>query len=250
MPAADQVTQVDLDAYVDDQLDLWQRARVEQWLAARPDAAARVMADLRIRDELRLATAVPAGENRRTGRAAGKLARGIARDRNLRRALRLLPACALIVVGWVAHTGIRPLSASVPPPAVVEAALAARDAGNLRLSMPSQPPFQHMDREGIRAATGIILPLYDSGWTLRDAQIFPSPQGPGVEITFDTEDMGRLHVFAARPGGFAVTLPASEQRGGIAIVWFQIGETAHVLLAETDTERLRVAAERLSRTLY
>jgi len=250
MAAVDDVTEVDLDAYVDDQLDLWQRARVEQWLSARPDAAARVMADLRLCDELRLATAVTPVGNHRTGRVAGRLARGITRDRRLRRALRLLPVCALMAAGWVAHTGIRPLSASVPPPAVVEAALAARDAGNLRLSMPSQPAAREMDRVEIRAATGITLPYYDSGWTLRDAQIFPSPQGPGVEITFDTEDMGRLHAFAARPGDFAVTLPASEQRGRIAIVWFQIGETAHVLLAETDTERLRVAAERLSRTLY
>lgn len=250
MAAVDDVTEVDLDAYVDDQLDLWQRARVEQWLSARPDAAARVMADLHICDELRLATAVTPVGNHRTGRVAGRLARGITRDRRLRRALRLLPVCALMSAGWVAHTGIRPLSASVPPPAVVEAALAARDAGNLRLSMPSQPAAREMDRVEIRAATGITLPYYDSGWTLRDAQIFPSPQGPGVEITFDTEDMGRLHAFAARPGDFAVTLPASEQRGRIAIVWFQIGETAHVLLAETDTERLRVAAERLSRTLY
>lgn len=250
MIAVDTVTEVDLDAYVDDQLDLWQRARVEEWLAERPDLAARVMSDLRIRDELRLAMTMVPSSDHGTRRAAGRLARGFTRDRHVRRALRLLPVCALIVAGWVAHTGVRPLSASVPPPAVVEAALAARDAGNLRLSMPSQPPAQGVDRVEIRAATGIILPHYDVDWVLRDAQIFPSPQGPGVEITFETQDMGRIHAFAARPGGFAVTLPETEQRGPTAIAWFQIGETAHVLVAETDVDRLHAAAERLSRTLY
>ena len=57
----DPVTDADLDAYVDDQLDVARRIEVEAHLAARPEAAARVMSDLRTRDELRVALAGPAG---------------------------------------------------------------------------------------------------------------------------------------------------------------------------------------------
>ncbi|WP_235837015.1 zf-HC2 domain-containing protein, partial [Cereibacter johrii] len=53
------VTELDLVAYVDDQLDPWRRVAVERHLATDPEAAARVMADLQARDELRLAFAEP-----------------------------------------------------------------------------------------------------------------------------------------------------------------------------------------------
>jgi anti-sigma factor RsiW len=45
----DPVTDADLDAYVDDQLDVARRIEVEAFLSARPEAAARVMSDLRTR---------------------------------------------------------------------------------------------------------------------------------------------------------------------------------------------------------
>ncbi|TIN03175.1 MAG: anti-sigma factor [Mesorhizobium sp.] len=53
----DPVTDIDLDAYVDDQVDVTRRIEVEAFLSARPEAAARVMSDLRTRDELRVALA-------------------------------------------------------------------------------------------------------------------------------------------------------------------------------------------------
>lgn len=249
-PMTDPVTELDLNAYVDGQLDLWQRARVEDYLSRHPDHAARVMKDLRIANGLRLALSASRMPDAAARGAAGKLARGFRRDRQVRRAARVLPVILLVGAGWLAHTAVPPLSASVPPPAFVDGALAARDAGALRLGMRSQPEMRDIDAAELRAATGITLPAYSTHWSVRDAQVFPSPQGPGIEIAFDTPDLGRVTAFAVRPGGFAVTLPETEQRGGTAIVWFQIGETAHVLIADGDTDALRNVAERLSRTLY
>ncbi len=59
MTQSDRITELDLGAYVDDQLDARRRVDVEAWLASRPEDAARVKADLRTRDELRLALALP-----------------------------------------------------------------------------------------------------------------------------------------------------------------------------------------------
>ena len=41
----DPVTDADLDAYVDDQLDVTRRIEVEAFLSTRPEAAARVMSE-------------------------------------------------------------------------------------------------------------------------------------------------------------------------------------------------------------
>ncbi|PLU24301.1 Fis family transcriptional regulator, partial [Sinorhizobium medicae] len=57
----DPILEADLDAYVDDQLDVARRIEVEAYLSAHPNVAARVMSDLRTRDELRLALAVSRG---------------------------------------------------------------------------------------------------------------------------------------------------------------------------------------------
>ena len=53
----DPITEADLLAFVDGQLDAARRIEVEDYLAHRPETAARVMADLHVRDTLRLAVA-------------------------------------------------------------------------------------------------------------------------------------------------------------------------------------------------
>ena len=78
----DPVTEADFDAYVDDQLDVARRIEIEAYLSTRPAVAARVMSDLRTRDELRLALAGPKGMTRQgTSDAARRLERGLARGR-------------------------------------------------------------------------------------------------------------------------------------------------------------------------
>ena len=253
----DPVTEFDLVAYVDDQLDPWRRVAVERHLAAHPEAAARVMADLQGRDELRLAfgeTLPP--EAPATRAAARRLARGLGRDRLL---ARLAPMAAVLVIGGMigaGAAGLGPLRvpqvvASEAPPVFVQAALEAHEAGHLRLSMASQPAAPSFDAAEIRAATGIRLPALPPDWTVRDVQIFPSAQGPSVEMALETPELGRMSLFAVRPGTFRVALPHETDQRGLHVAWFQIGEVAHVLVAEAAPPKaLRAAAEGLSRTLY
>ena len=51
----DPITETDLHAFVDGQLDVARRIEVEDYLAGHPEIAARVMADMRARDALALA---------------------------------------------------------------------------------------------------------------------------------------------------------------------------------------------------
>ena len=59
IPPLDPISDADLNAYVDDQLDMRRRIEVEDHLAHHPHVAAQVMADLRSCDELRLAFPKP-----------------------------------------------------------------------------------------------------------------------------------------------------------------------------------------------
>ena len=71
---SDPVSEADLNAYVDDQLEIVRRLAVERYLTGNPRLAARVIADLRARDALRLVLRTPmrAAEGR-TIEAAGRL---------------------------------------------------------------------------------------------------------------------------------------------------------------------------------
>ncbi len=250
-----QITDLDLDAYVDNQLTDAERAAIETHLSHHPDAAARVMRDLALRRDLCRALAPPAPPRPVLG-AARRLAVARRRDAQLRRMLRIVPAALLVAVGWLAHAGLGPLSvsegtAAEPAPPSVTAALSAHEVSLLRLAMISQPEVRELDPVELRAATGIVLPRFPTDWTVRDAQVFPSPQGPGIEILFDTPDLGQVSHFAVRAGSFDVTLPRLHETPDHGIAWFQIGETAHVLVAEDDhADPLLDASAWLSDTLY
>src|SRR5689334_4095473 len=101
----DPVTDADLDAYVDDQLEVARRIEVEAYLSARPETAARVMSDLRTRDELRVALTGSGGMARpATTEAARRLERGLARVRFLVALQRVAAAAVLLATGWLASS--------------------------------------------------------------------------------------------------------------------------------------------------
>lgn len=253
----DPVIAADLAAYVDDQLDPHRRIAVAAHLARNPILAAEVMGDLRLRDELRLALALTEPRaTPATTQAARRLARAMGQDRLMRRLGRIAAVTALFGLGWLAHNGLGPLSvgvinASEPPPAFVEAALSAHTTSRLRIGMESQPEVPDFDPAEIRAATGIVLPEVPAGWTVQDVQVFPSPQGPSVEMSLDAGSLGAVSLFAVRPGRFTVLQPQAALRSGATVAWFQIGEVAHVLVSTgAASAELEAGAELLARTLY
>lgn len=254
-PAGETITDMDLQSYVDDQLDDTARAHVEAYLARHPDLAAKVMGELRLRTELRLALVLPEPDPALCS-AATRLSSALRRRAVVRSLAPVFPAAAAVVLLVMSQAGLGPLSirpgmAAEPPPPFVQAALSAHEAAMLRLAMLSQPEVDRIDAAELRARTGIVLPAFDQAWQIRDAQIFPSPQGPGIEVVLDTPDLGRLTAFAVRPGGFDVQLPRAQQQGETAVSWFRIGETAHVLVADrARTEALSAHAEALAETLY
>lgn len=252
----DPVTDADLDAYVDDQLDVARRIEVEAHLAARPEAAARVMSDLRTRDELRVALAGPEGMARlATAEAARRLERALARDRIFSVLQRAAAAAVLVAAGWLAAgifgpIGVTKVVASTPPPAYVEEAVSAHRTTLVRETMPSQPEAPKYDADEIRAATAIVMPRLPDDWKIRDVQVYPSRFGPSVEMALETKELGLVSLFAIRPGTFDVVKPAVAPSGDISSAYFQIGEVAYAVVGRSDAGNLDRAAEKLAQTLY
>ncbi|MET0599091.1 MAG: anti-sigma factor [Mesorhizobium sp.] len=251
----DPVVEADLDAYVDDQLDAGRRIEIEAYLSTRPDEAARVMADLRLRDELRLAAALPAGvASPATAEAARRLQRGLSRGRALDIVRRLAAAAVLIGGGWLAGHAAGPIAvtrvaASTPPPAYVEDAMRAHATTALRAGMSSQPAAPSYDADEIRAATAIVMPALPAGWDVRDVQVYPSRFGPSVEMAIQTSRYGPVSLFAVRPGRFDVTTPTVAAAGSVTAAYFQLGEVAYSLVAAGQPPGLAEAAERLAASL-
>ncbi|AOG08354.1 MULTISPECIES: anti-sigma factor [Rhizobium/Agrobacterium group] len=257
MTSNDPVIEADLHAYVDDQLDVGRRIEVEAYLSENPAIAAKVMADLRVRDELRLALAgMPAVVRQETRDAARVLESAFNRPRTIDVIRRAAAVVLLVGAGWIAHGWIAPGSigevvASVPPPQFVEEAVRAHQTAELREKMSSQSETSRFDPAEIRSATAIVLPAMPDDWTVRDAQIFPSTYGPSVELEVEPQFGERLSLFAVRPGNFAVQQVLLKQEGQTNAAYWQIGEVAYALISETQNpDRLAEQARKLARTLY
>ncbi|MGZ9082517.1 MAG: anti-sigma factor family protein [Rhodoplanes sp.] len=252
----DPITEADLQAYVEDQLPAARRIEVETYLCHNPTDAMRIIADLKIRDELRLALAdTPRALRIGTMDAARRLERGLSRDRILRWVRQVAAIIVLIGTGWLAHAQFGPLGvsevvASAMPPAYVADAVMAHRTTLLRAVIRSQPESPAYDPAEIRSATAIALPTLPGDWTVTDVQIFPSTFGPSVEMAIRTEVFGSMSLFAVRPSTFNVVPATLVQRGDVAAVYWQIGEVAYALVARADSRELDKAATRLAESLY
>lgn len=252
----DPVIDADLDAYVDDQLDVARRIEVGAFLSTRPEAAARVMSDLRTRDELRMALAGSQGMARpATADAARRLERGLARDRVFGALQRVAAVAVFVAAGWLAHSMLGPISvtkvvASTQPPVYLQEAIQAHRTTIVRETMSSQLEAPDYNADEIRAATAIVMPSLPTDWKVRDVQIYPSRFGPSVEMAVETKDMGLVSLFAIRPGTFDVVKPTVAPSGDISSAYFQVGDVAYAVVARSGVRNLDRTAETLASTLY
>ncbi len=255
MKAVDPIIDTDLDAYVDGELGVARRIEVESYLSEHPEIAAKVMADLSVKGELRLALAGESAFGRADTRdAARRLERGLAYGRIFHSVQRIAAVAVLVAAGWTTHTFFgaftaTEVAASVPAPAYVEDAVRAYHTAMLRQSVPSQTVSAYKP-EDIRAATGIVMPQLPEDWSISDVQIFPSEFGPSVEMALKTTDGRQLSLFAVRPGAFAVQSVSHIALDNAESAYWQIGDVAYALVADDRNINLDQAAEKLARTLY
>lgn len=250
----DPVTETDLIAYVDGELDRMRRVEVEAHLARNPEDALRVMADLRDRDALREAfLPVPSLPPERLRSDARRIDRAFAWQRVRSRLRRAAAVVVVVGAGWLAHTesgsfGVPESFASPIDPSLAEEAKQAREAVQIRARTSSQPMASAYDPADLEAATGVDLPPLPTGWSVRDVQIFPSRNGTGIEISIQSPEIGELALFAKNSSGAPLpdgAEPVARSSDGTTAYW-RNGTTAYALSGSRDDPALHAAAARLA----
>lgn len=240
------ISDADLQAYVDGQLDMRGRIEIERRLQAEPVAAARVMEELRLRDELRL---FMTDEARPTPSATVALARELSRRlraRSGRRRLRrALAAAVLIGAGWLAHTEFglivdQVAAAHHAPPLAAEAVAAVdllRDGGAPATTL---LPALAAPRSGGE----VPIPTLGEEARLLRAELAPTGDGPILVALYRLGSGALVSLLAAETGSFAVTWPESAAvNGRVAVVW-QSGPFAYAIGGDASEGELLALARR------
>jgi anti-sigma factor RsiW len=242
------ISEMEIDAYLNDQLDLAGRAAVESVLAEQPALAARVMADLRIRNILR--AEMLAGEREpdpRLALAAKRLQRGLGRSRANRAARQAVMAAACVLLGWLVHwqvgsVGVAPTEAASPPPRFVSEAVQAYRTSQLRAVMLSQPEAPTFDRQEILDNTAIALPPFPEDWRILDVQVYPAALGSSVVVMLQTPTSAPLSLYLVRlRSDRSIPLRLSRDGEQRAFFWQQ-GRTASALTGQGSASELRKVA--------
>lgn len=248
----DPITEADLEAYIDGEVDAMRRVEIEAHLARNPEDAARVMADLRDRDALREAFAtIPGPGPDRLRVSARRIDRSMAWQRVNSRLRRAAVIAVLVGTGWLAHTeigtfGVPNTIAAPVDPVLVEEARQAREAVQIRARTQSQRPTPSYDRADLEAATGLSLPELPTDWTVRDVQVFPAHYGAGVEVAIEAGDLGKLELFATRSApNAAVTQALTRSADGTTAYW-QAGQTSYALTGRHEGDDLRAVITKLA----
>jgi anti-sigma factor RsiW len=239
---APEISETEVEAYIDGELDLERRLAVESWLVEHPESAVRVIADFRSRTALALLQLEVTGSARLMANAA-RLSRRLPSVPTAPR--RLMSIAAGVVLAILIGVGlIFPGSQAVaePPRYVADAFMAYRTAV-LRANMASQPESPVLDKGEILRATRIKVPPLPAGWQLTDAQIFPSHDGPALQIMVRAADGKRLSIFAVRSPSAAPRLPVSVRRGDMSVAYWRNGDVAYAVTGSSEPEALGQTVE-------
>ena len=240
--------EMEIDAYLNDQLDLPGRIAVEEALARNPALAARVMDDLRIRDALRAAMdRPPEAPDSRTVLAARRLQRGLGMghlSRGLRRGA-LIAAC--IGLGWLVHwqvdsVGVSPTEAAALPPRFTAEAMQAHRTSLLRAVMASQLEAPQFDRDEILRNTAIALPDFPEDWSVLDVQVYPSVAGPSVAVVFRMPGSGPLSLYLAHTGHEQPLPLRMLRREDRSVAYWRRDGLGAALIGHNDDAALQQAA--------
>lgn len=238
----DQPTQLELDTYVDGQLDLPRKYMVENHLAQHPALAAQVMADLGSQSALKILMGNMHEPSEEMRAAASRLAEPPPRAFWRRAA----PFGGMAITGMAAAV-LFALSIDGPPD-YVGYAVASHRTAMVRAAMASQLETPRFDAKEILTKTRIDMPVIPAGWQVTDVQLFPSNEGPALLVAVRTGQGEPLSLYAVRGRTSAPERPDAVREGAQSVAYWRRGDTSYALTGETDPVAIDATAEALART--
>lgn len=165
------------------------------------------------------------------------------------RGLRRAAALALAVgAGWLSNEALSgAASRAEAEPLFVEEAVASYRIGLIRAAMKSQPEVRVFDPVEIRKATGIVLPSAPRGASITDVQVYPSEEGPSVQVAMLTGEGEPVSLVAVRAETPAGRRPLLESYKGARVAYWEAGDFAYGLVGALPARRLLQLASEMSR---
>lgn len=238
----------DLHAFVDGRLDPGRRACVEAWLAAHPEAAARVAADREVRDRLRVRLAPVADEPIPARLRIANLA-GPRRNRIPRGWSNAAAAALLLTVGgaagWVGR-GAMPGPAPAEP--MTQAAVSAFRTYVVEAAHPvevrADGSTDLVRWLSARLGRPVTVPdLRAQGFRLMGGRLLPAGDEPAAMLMYDDDRGTRLTLYSrAGPTGGRGVFRYARADDVAAFSWIDAG-MSYVVTARTDEARLLRVAE-------
>lgn len=247
------VTEVDLQAYIDGQLDDARRIEVEDFLAHNPEAAADTMASLRTMDALRLHAQLHDEPSERLLASATRLEHGLKRQVWGRTVLRLTGLAASVAAGLFIFTAVTPFEranrSEAATLAFVDEALDARRTQSLRERLiPPSESFRY-DPAKLHSETNLAMPTLPAGWKVTDVQVYPWHEGYSVAVTANAGQLGTVTLFAAPYVSDVYQGLNTTVVGGATATFWQSGGLAYALVGQASESLLQEAAEVLLASL-
>lgn len=236
----DPITDADLCAYVDEELDLRRRIQVMDHLSCNPALAASIMAQLRTRDVMRLSKSVERSPRADVLASARRLDRKLSHFpiQQLSRA----SIAAMVLLGGslmldeISEMFAPPASAAVP--SFVDEAVDTHNAARLREKMASESRDTVLDQAEIKQAMKITFPKPSQNWRVLDSRVVPSDEGPGLEISLDAGRGKPITFFAVPTKDQAPAVPEAIKIDGASVAYWRTGDIGYALAGEIDLHEM------------
>lgn len=238
----DAIAPMEIEAYVDGELDLAHRLAVEEHLAQHPALAAQVMADFRDRTALKLLTeSEPA--------LSAPLAATVAKAHGHGMPIWRRPATGIAMMatlGLMTMLGLQLKATMALPPDYVDVAAAFhRSILDRQTNAPAAEVSTHA--KAILSASRIAIPRLPADWRVTDAQMLRAKNSPAVLIAVQTTEGHELSLLAIRERSSAPHEPDTVQTGeGQSVAYWRAGDISYALTGEGDPRKIDATADALA----
>ena len=228
---------MEIEAYIDGELDLARRLAVEDHLARNPALAARVMADFRNRSALQLLT----GANVTLSRSLASTAEKIRKES---RSFWHRPALGLVAIVAMMSMSVLLLGRDQPP-SYINLAVASHRTLVERISFGVNNPISERAHT-LLLASRIAVPRLPADWQVTDVELLDAAAGPAMLIAVKTTKGDHLSILAIRERSSAPRDPDTIRNGGQSVAYWRKGDFSYALTGEGDPDQIDATADALA----
>lgn len=234
----DKVDDMEIEAYLDGELDLARRLAVEDHLSHNPVLAAKAMADFRNRSALQLLTGADVTLSR-------SLASTVEKVRKERRSFWHRPALGLVAIVAVALTSLTMLGRHKPPPAYIDLAVTSHRILADRISLAANNPISERAHV-LLLASRVAVPRLPADWRVTDIELLDAVAGPAMLIAVKTTEGHQLSILAIRERTSAPRDPDTVQNGSQSVAYWCKDDFSYALTGEGDPDQIDATADALA----